>query len=169
MSWVSRALFVIVAVLVGTLFVAVAYFWESADSWGREGRWAAGFGLIYSLALAGGFLVQIAFAVLLRWIAHAGGLRRPIHWVVLGGMLGVAVPWSLARLGYLIEGSYFSAGMQGVKRALMFPLTGAMMYTVQPVSVLAAVGGATGAVLWLVAVTLDKWTVRRGLGVRGAR
>lgn len=169
MSWVSRALFVIVAVLVGTLFVAIAYFSESADSWGREGRWAAGFGLIYSLALAGGFVVQIAFAVLLRWIAHAGGLRRPIHWVVLGAILGIGVPWSLARLGYVIEGSYFSAGMQGVKRALMFPLTGAMMYTVHPLWVLAAVGGATGAVLWQVAEALDHWAVRRGVGVRGAR
>jgi uncharacterized protein YfiM (DUF2279 family) len=161
MSWLISVIYVVAAVWVGTLFVAIAYFSDSAGSWGREGRWASGFVLIYSLALAGGFLVQVLFAVLLRWLTRTANRQGIASWILSGAALGIGVPWSLARLGYLMEGLYFSAELQPLKRALTFPLAGAMMYAVQPAWVLIAVGAATGAALWPLATALEKWSDRR--------
>ena len=52
--------------VVGTFFVTCVYFADSAQSWGREGRWVAGFVQTYALALPGGFVIQIGAALLLR-------------------------------------------------------------------------------------------------------
>lgn len=165
MSWLTRVVYVVAAVLVGTFFVAIAYFSDSAESWGREGRWASGFALIYSLALAGGFLVQIVFALLLRGVAQATRFNGFASWTASGAMLGVAVPWAFARLGYLIDGLYFPAGLQRAKFSLMFCLQGSMMFVAQPLWVLAAVGAVTGAVLWFVTACLAAWSEPRRAGI----
>jgi MFS family permease len=161
MSWLTSVIFVVAAVFVGTFFVAMAYFSDAAESWGREGRRASGFVLVYSLALAGGFLVQVVFAVLLRWVTQATRLTGMASWILFGAALGFVVPWTLARLGYLVEGLYFPADLQSLKRAVMFPLAGAMMYAVQPAWISASVGGATGAALRLLATMLENWSVRQ--------
>lgn len=146
-----RGLFYIVtAILIGTLFVAAAYFLDAAESWGREGRWVPGFVQTYVLALAGGFAAQAAFAVLLLWLTRAARPAGPARWIGFGTVLGVVVPWAFARAGYLVEGLRFSAELQPVKFVLRFPLMGAMMYETQPLWVLAAVGAATGGTLFLV-------------------
>ena len=100
-------LYVIIAVLVGTFFVAAVYFADGAESWGREGRWAAGFLQVYRLALLIGFAIQIVAAVLLRWLTRVSGMNRLAHWVVFGAAIGFALPWIFARLGYVLEGVYF--------------------------------------------------------------
>jgi hypothetical protein len=146
-TWLARGVYAIAAVFVGALFVAAAYFADAAGSWGREDRLVYGFMLTYGLAVAGGFLVQAVFALLLRWLTCRIGLHRHSDWVGLGAVLGVAVPWSAARIGYWLDGVYFPTELQRVKAVFMFALQGSMMYVVQPVWVLLAVGAATGFVL----------------------
>lgn len=141
--------YVVVAVLVGTFFVACAYFADSALSWGREGRWISGFLYVYVLAFAGGFAIQIIAAVLLRWVTRVTRLNGLVHWIGFGAAIGLALPWMFAHLGYLIEGVYFRHEWQNVKSVLMFPLMGAMMYQVHSAWVLIAVGAATGGTLRL--------------------
>lgn len=143
-------LYVVVAVLVGTFFVAAVYFADSAESWAREGLWVSGFLRTYALALAGGFGIQIVAAVCLRWLTRVFGLDGLVHWIGFGAALGFALPWALARLGYLIETAHFPREWQTVKLVVMFPLMGAMMYDVQPGWVMAAVGAATGGTLRLI-------------------
>jgi hypothetical protein len=142
-------LYVIIAVLVGTFFVASVYFADGAESWGREGRWAAGFLQVYRLALLIGFPIQIVAAVVLRWLTRVSGMNRLAHWVVFGATIGFALPWIFARLGYVLEGVYFPTEWQTVKSAVMFPLMGAMMYEAHPAWVRVAVGAATGGTLRL--------------------
>ena len=96
-------LYVIIAVLVGTFFVASVYFADGAESWGREGRWAAGFLQVYRLALLIGCAMQIVAAVLLRWLTRVSGMNRLAHWIVCGAAIGFALPWIFARLGYVLE------------------------------------------------------------------
>ena len=151
-------LYVIIAVLVGTFFVASVYFADGAESWGREGRWAAGFLQVYRLALLIGFAIQIVAAVLLRWLTRVSGMNRLAHWVVFGAAIGFALPWIFARLGYVLEGVYFPREWQTVKSAVMFPLMGAMMYEAHSVWVRVAVGAATGGTLRL----MIPYLARRG-------
>jgi hypothetical protein len=155
-SWRAALLYLIIGVLAGTLFVSLAYFADSADSWGREGRWASGFVLTYSLALAGGFLVQAAFALLLRWLTRVTRQSGLVQWVAFGAVLGVALPWAVARVGYWLDALYFSADLQRLKAALLFTLTGSMMYAAQPAWVQASVGAATALTLGLVAGRLTR-------------
>jgi hypothetical protein len=142
--------YIVVAVLVGTFFVAAVYFADSAESWGREGLWVSGFLRIYTLALAGGFGIQIVAAVSLRWLTRVSGLNGLVHWIGFGAALGFALPWAVARLGYVIESAHFPREWQTVKFIVMFPLMGAMMYEVHSVWVMAAVGAATGGTLRLI-------------------
>ena len=137
-------MYVVAFVLVGTFFVASVYFADSAQSWRREGRWLWGFFFTYALTLIAGFMIQIFAAVLLRWVTRVTQRDRLFHWIVFGAALGLSLPLILARLGYALERFYFAPEWQTVKAVLMFPLTGAMMYEVQPALVLLAVGGATG-------------------------
>lgn len=147
----SLAFYFPVAILTGTLFVTLAYFAESARSWGLEGRWAAGFAQTYALALAGGLVMQVVFAALLRWATRASRLPGPVPWIVAGALLGIVLPWAFARLGYVLEGTRFPADLQRLKFILIFPLMGAMMYEVQPVWVQAAAGAATGGTIYVFA------------------
>ena len=156
MSWPGRALYAAAAVLVGGVFTAIPYFADAMDSWGREDRRLYGFLLTFTLAAAGGFLVQIVFAALLRWLTRMLGLRGAWHWIVAGAALGLAVPWGAAKLGYLLDRVYFTADLQQVKWFLLFPLQGSMMYVFQPLWVLLAVGAATGFVLRPIASRLSR-------------
>lgn len=141
--------YILASLLVGTFFVAAVYFADSAQSWGREGRRVFGFFYVYALALVAGFPMQIVAAILLRWITRVTRLDGFAHWVGFGAALGIAVPWTFAGLGYVLEGAYFPREWQSVKSGLMFPMMGAMMYVVQRAWLLAAVGGATGGTLRL--------------------
>jgi hypothetical protein len=136
-----------VAVLVGTFFVALVYFGDGAESWGREGRWVPGFLQVFTLALVGGLAVQLFFAFLLRWLTRLSGLNGVVHWIAVGAALGFALPWIFARLGYALEGVYVSSEWQSLKSAVMFPLMAAMMYEVHSAWVRLAVGAATGGTL----------------------
>ena len=129
--------------------MAAAYFVDSAASWGREGRWVSGFGLAYALAFAGGFAIQVVAALCVLGLTRAIRRHGLVDWIAAGGAIGAALPWGLARLGYLLEGIHFPHDWQGVKTALMFPLMGAMMYEVRPAWVLAAVGAATAGTVRL--------------------
>ena len=158
MRALSALVYLAAWLMVGTFFVTCAYFADSAQSWRREGRGVAGFLYTYALALPGGFAIQMSAAVLLRLITRAMGLRGIIPWLCLGGALGVAVPWTFARAGYLLEGLRFAHEWQAAKTAMMFPLMGAMMYEMHPVWTQIAVGAASAV------------TVRLMLGVNaGAR
>jgi hypothetical protein len=146
-SFFSLVVYLAVSVLAGTFFVACAYFADTAQSWGREGRWISGFLYVYALSLVGGFAIQTAAALLLRWLTRAAGADGLIHWVIAGAALGIALPWTCARLGYLVEGIRFPYEWQNVKSTLMFPLMAAMMYETHPAWVRLAVGAATGGTL----------------------
>ena len=137
-------MYLVLWLLAGTFFVACAYFADSAQSWGREGRWLSGFVYVYALALVGGFGIQIVAALLVRGLTRATRLDRVVHWIAFGAALGFALPWAFARAGYLLEGVRFPHEWQNVKSALMFPLVAAMMHETHPAWVLAAVGAATG-------------------------
>jgi hypothetical protein len=143
-GWRAALSYVVVWLLVGTFFVASVHFADSAQSWGREGRWLSGFFYVYALALAGGFPIQIVAALLLRRLTRATRWDRVVHCIGFGGALGLVLPWAFARAGYLLEGVRFPHEWQNVKSALMFPLMGAMMHETHPAWVLAAVGAATG-------------------------
>jgi hypothetical protein len=140
-----------VAVMCGSAFTALAFFLDSAESWGLEERYASGFLLTYALSLAGSAPAQVIFALALWLVARALSWRRRWQWAVLGAVLGVLVTFALSRLGDVVEGTYFAPQWQRVKSALMFPLMGPMMFAVRPVWVAAAVGAATALVLHLVA------------------
>jgi hypothetical protein len=149
-------LYVVIAVLVGTFFVAAAYFAEALESWGREERWVSGFLQVYVLALVGGFAIQIVAAILLRSLTRVCGVNGLLHWIAFSAALGFAVPWIFARLGYVLEGVYFAAEWQTVKSAVMFPLMGAMMYEAHSAWVRVAVGAATGGTLRLMIPNLAR-------------
>ena len=136
--------------LVGTFFVASLYFADGAESWGRERRWLAGFVQVYRLALMLGFVIQIVNAVVLRWLTRKSGMNGLVHWIAIGAATGFAVAWIFARLGYVLEGVYFSSEWQSVKSAVMFPLMAAMMYEAHSVWVRLAVGAATGGTVRLI-------------------
>ena len=138
----------VVWLLVGTFFVSCAYFADSAQSWGREGRWIRGFLYTYALALPGGFAIQLGAAMLLQLLTRRTRLNGLIHWIGFGAALGIAVPWAFARAGYVLEGLRFPHQWQAVKSVLMFPLMGAMMHEVQPAWAQIAVGAATAATVW---------------------
>ena len=97
-----------------------------------------------------GFAIQIVTAVLLRWLTRVSGMNGLAHWTIFGAVIGFAVPWISARLGYVLEGVYFSSEWQSVKSAVMFPLMAAMMYEAHSVWVRLAVGAATGGTVRLI-------------------
>ena len=136
-------LYIVSWILVGTFFVTCVYFADSAQSWRREGRGVAGFLYTYALALPGGFAVQVAAALLVMLLTRVTRLNGIIHWLGFGAAVGIALPWALARAGYLLEGTRVAHQWQWLKNVLMFPLMGAMMYEVQPAWSLLAVGAAT--------------------------
>jgi hypothetical protein len=148
--------YVIVAVLVGTFFVASVYFADGAESWGREGRSVPGFLQVYRLALLLGCLLQVVAAVLLRWLTRVTGMNGLVHWTAFGAALGFALPWMFARLGYVLEGIYFPTEWQTAKSAVLFPLMAAMMYETHSVWVRLAVGAATGGTLRLIIPALAR-------------
>ena len=148
-AWLEGFAYLTLAVLVGTFYVACAYFADSARSWGREGRWVSGFAYVYALALAGGFAIQLLAAVLLRWVTRATGRNRVVHWIGVGAVIGIALPWIVARFGYLLEHLRFPTEWQGLKSAVMFPLMAAMMYEVHSPWIQLAVGAATGGTVRL--------------------
>jgi hypothetical protein len=148
MSWGSALLFGAVAVLAGSLFTALVYYAGAASSWALEDRRVSGFLLVFGLALAGGTPALLVFAVLLKWLTR--GAARAAPWLLAGGVLGFAVPWTLARIGYAVERMYFPGDLQRLKAALVFPLMGPMMFDVQPAWVGVGIGVATAVPLWLV-------------------
>lgn len=148
------------SVLVGSLLVAAIYFAESAEDWALEGRRISGFLRTYALTLAGGFAAQAVFGLLFCWLVRVARLEGLAGWIIIGAALGVAVPWTFARAGYLVEGWRFPADLQPLKAALIFPLMGAMMYELQPLPVQAAIGAATGAFLGLLMRGLARWRGR---------
>jgi hypothetical protein len=141
-------MYILIWLLAGTFFVAAVYFVDAADSWGLEGRHVWGFFYTYMLALIGGFPIQIVAAVAVRYLTRSMRLHGSLYWSGLGAAAGAVVPWAFARAGYLLEGVHFAHEWQTVKAALMFPLSGAMMYEVHPVWVRLAVGAATGGTVW---------------------
>lgn len=142
-------MYILVWLLAGTFFVASVYFADAADSWGLEGSHVWGFFYTYMLALIGGFPIQIVAAVAVRYLTRSMRLHGFVYWSGLGAAAGAVLPWVFARAGYLLEGVHFAHEWQTVKAALMFPLSGAMMYEVHPVWVRLAVGAATGGTVWL--------------------
>lgn len=148
MSWRAALLYGVVAVLAGSFFTASAYYAGAASSWALEDRQLSGFLLVFGLTLAGGAPALLVFAVLLKWVTL--GATRVAPWLLVGGMLGFAVPWIMARLGYALERIYFSSDLQRLKAALVFPLVGPMMFDVQPPWVRMGIGVATALPLWLV-------------------
>jgi len=157
-GWRAAVAGVVVWLLVGTFFVASVYFADSAQSWGREGRWLSGFFYVYALALVGGFPIQIVAALLLRALTRATRWDGVVHWIAFGAALGFALPWAFARAGYLLEGVRFPHEWQNVKSALMFPLMAAMMHETHSAWALAAVGAATGGTVRL----MRRQPTRRG-------
>jgi hypothetical protein len=155
---VHTFLYLIVAVLVGTFFVASVYFADGAESWGREGRWVPGFLQVYRLALLLGFVLQVVAAVFLRWLTRVTGMNGFVHWIAFGAAIGFALPWMFARLAYVLEGVYFSTEWQSVKSAVIFPLMAAMMYETHSVWVRFAVGAATGGTVRLILPYLGRST-----------
>jgi hypothetical protein len=150
LSWRASLLYAVVAILAGSLFVAAAYYADSADSWALEDRRVYGFLFVYGLTLAGAAPALLAFAGTVRMVTRLLRWTRPGQWLVAGGIAGLVVPWALGALGYAIDGWYFPAELQRLKRSLVFPLMGPMMYASQPVWVRMAIGLATSAVLWAV-------------------
>lgn len=136
-----------IAILVGSLLIALAYYGQSLVRWGPGDRLLAGFLFVYALALAGGVPAQLANAFLLRRVTGAIHWHRPWHWLLLGTIIGWTVVWTLSQLGYLIERAYFPAELQRVKALLMFPFLGPIMFSAQPVSLVVAVAAATALVL----------------------
>lgn len=165
--WPAVLLYGVVAVLAGSFFTAVAYYADSASSWALEDRRLSGFLLIYGLTLAGGAPAQLVVAGCLWWLTRRLHWNGPVSWAGTGGVLGLAVPWSMAKLGYLIDGFHFSTGLQQVKSALLFPLVGPMMFVVQPAWVRVSAGAATALALWLVARRLRRVVVVGTLDTAG--
>jgi hypothetical protein len=150
LSWPAALVFGTVAVLAGSFFTAIAYYAGAAGSWAVEDRQISGFLFVYALTLAGGAPAEIVYAVLLRWLTRLLDWHGAARWVLTGAVLGLAVPWSLSRIGYLIERMYFPSELQRLKAALLFPLVGPMMYAVQPAWVRVSIGAATALSLWVV-------------------
>jgi hypothetical protein len=155
----TAAVYALVAVAAGSLFIAVAYYAEAAGSWAVEDRRAYGFARVYALTIAGAAPALLLFGAALWSIGRTTGWNRAAQWMGAGGILGVAIPWALSAAGYAIEQLYFPAGLQRLKRGILFPLIGPMMYGVQPAWMQASIGIATGIVLWIV--------VRRTIGPGG--
>ena len=97
-----------------------------------------------------GFAMQIVAAVLLRWLTRVSGMNGLAHWIIFGAVIGFAVPWISARLGYALEGLYFPSEWQTVKSAVLFPLMAAMMYEAHSVWVRLVVGAVTGGTVRLI-------------------
>ena len=150
-TWHRTAAYYLVAAAFGPLFAALSYFLPSAPSWAADDRLVAGFLLAYGMALAGGVPAAVVTALLLRRVAAVVRVRGAAAWLVLGTAIGVAVPWLFARTGYALEGTYFPAGWQPLKRALIFPLMGPMMYQAQPAAMRLTVAAAAAIVLWAAA------------------
>ena len=159
-------LYVVTWILVGTFFVTCVYFADSAQSWRREGRGLAGFFYTYALALPGGFAVQVSAALLVLLLARVTRLNGVLHWLGFGAAVGIALPWALARAGYLLEGTRFPYEWQRLKTMLMFPLMGAMMYEVQPTWSLLAVGAATAGLCRMSCVRSNAANGRKAQGRR---
>jgi hypothetical protein len=120
------------AIVCGSFFVALAYYARAAAESGLGPRWAYNFLFAYFLALIAGFLPQLLNAFVLRRVMRALGWRGAWHWVAVGAVVGVALLWGVARLGFLIEGMYFPADWQRVKLLLAFPLLGPIMFAATP-------------------------------------
>jgi hypothetical protein len=150
--------YIVCWLLTGTLFVALVYFADSAQSWRLEGRLVFGFFYTYVLGLVSGFAVQIIAALVVRWLTHVTRLNALIPWLGYGAIVGIVVPWALARAGYLLEGIHFPQAWQTIKAALMFPMMGPMMYGTQPIWVMSLVGAATAGTVRL----SMRWLLRTG-------
>jgi hypothetical protein len=150
-TWRRTGSYYLIAGAFGPLFAALSHFLPAAASWAAEDRLVAGFLLAYGMALAGGLPAALVTAFLLRRVAAALRARGAAAWLVLGTTIGVAVPWLFARTGYALEGTYFPAEWQSLKRALIFPFMGPMMYQAQPAAMRLAVAAAVALVLWAAA------------------
>jgi hypothetical protein len=120
------------AIVCGSLFVALVYYARSAALSGLGRRWAYDFLFAYFLALIAGFLPQLVNAFILRRAMRALRWRRAWQWMAFGAVIGVALLWGLARLGYLIEGMHFPMEWQRMKLLLAFPFLGPIMFAATP-------------------------------------
>ena len=120
------------AIVCGCFFIAAAYHVHSVWMYGAGESWARDFLFAYFLTIIGGFLSTLLFAFLLRRVLRALRWQAGWQWLVAGAVIGVALLWVLTRLGYFIEATHFSAGMQLAKSVLMFPLVGPVMFSATP-------------------------------------
>jgi hypothetical protein len=146
-TWRATLGYYALAMVAGSFFVALSYYTRSAGQWGEEGRWVTGFLFVYALTAVGALPSLVVFAFLLRRVTAASPPRGGLFWLAAGAGLGVAVPLLFSYVGFLIEGTYFPAARQPLKRALVFPFMGPMMYSAQPLWVLLIVAVATTRVL----------------------
>jgi hypothetical protein len=145
-SWRGTLAYYAAAVVCGSLFVALAYHATSLARWGAAEGWASGFLLVLILSFLGGAPALLAYAFIVRAVAGILHLHQPWQWLAAGGAVGAGVTWVFARLGYLIEATYFPAKWQSLKAMLVFPFMGPMMYDFQP-WLAVVVGAATAWIL----------------------
>jgi hypothetical protein len=163
MSWRAALLYAVVAVLAGSFFTATAYYAEAAASWALEDRRVNGFVYVYALTVAGATPTLLVFAAMVRAVTRLLRWNGFAPWTLAGGILGVAVPWMFSALGYALDRLYFPNDLQGLKRGLMFPLIGPMMYAVQPFGVRVTIGLATSIALWMIVRTETRAASGRGV------
>lgn len=120
------------AVVCGSFFVALTYYIHSAMEWGLDSRWAQDFLFAYFLAIIGGFVPLLLYGFVLRRITRMFHWQFAWQWALAGAIVGIALLWLMARLGYLAEGTYFSPERQRLKAFLVYPFVGAMMFTAKP-------------------------------------
>jgi len=104
---------------------------------------------VYALSFLGSLPAVLVAAFTVRRLAAALGWERLLPWLAAGTAICFALPWLFARMGYLIERTYFPAEWQGAKRAAVFPFMGPMMHQMQPLAVQLAVAVATAGVFYL--------------------
>jgi hypothetical protein len=151
LRWYRTAAYYAAALLCGSLFAALAYYLPAVSSWAAEGRLFSGFSIVYGMSLAGGAAAALVTALVLRLVTAFFRIRSLPGWLGIGITVGLGVPWVFAEIGYLLEATYFPAAWQPVKRVVVFPFMGPMMYVAQPLWVRGSVALATTAVLYAVA------------------
>jgi hypothetical protein len=120
------------AIACGCFFIAAAYYAHSVWMFGWGERWARDFLFAYFLSLLGGFFATLLFAFVLRRAMRALRCAAAWQWLAGGAVLGAAVLWGLARLGYLLESIRFPLERQLLKSILMIPLIGPVMFSASP-------------------------------------
>lgn len=120
------------AIVCGAFFIAVAYYANTVRVFGLSDRWARDFLFAYFLSILGGFFATLIFAFVLRRAMRALRWQAAWKWLVAGAVLGAAVLWGLARLGYLLEAVHFPLERQLLKSILMIPLIGPVMFSASP-------------------------------------